>query len=163
MKIISNTGPIIGLAKIDSLPILKEIASEVLIPPMVHRELLGKIGIESERIDKVLNDFIRVAELNPLDSVTIEILADLDEGERQTIGLASTFSEDVLLLLDDRVGRLAAEKLNIPTTGLIGILLLAKEKGILENIRSLIDNLRKQGYWISDEVADTAKRLAEEK
>jgi len=163
MKIISNTGPIIGLAKIDSLFILKKIASEVLIPPMVHRELLGKIGIESERIDKALNDFIRVAELNPLDSVTKGILANLDEGERQAIGLASTFSEDGLLLLDDRVGRLAAEKLNIPTTGLIGILLLAKEKGILENIGSLIDNLRKQGYWISDEVSDIAKRLAEEK
>lgn len=163
MKIISNTGPIIGLAKIDSLSILKEIASEVLIPPMVHRELMGKIGIESERIDKALNDFIHVAELNPLDPVSTEILADLDEGERQAIGLASTFSEDVILLLDDRVGRLAAAKLNIPTTGLIGILLLAKEKGILENIRSLIDNLKKQGYWISDEVADIAGHLAEEK
>lgn len=39
MKIVSNTGPLIGLAKIDSLSILKDIASEVLIPPMVHREL----------------------------------------------------------------------------------------------------------------------------
>ncbi len=38
MKIISNTGPLIGLAKIDCLSILKMIASEVLIPPMVHRE-----------------------------------------------------------------------------------------------------------------------------
>jgi len=36
MKIISNTGPIIGLAKIDRLFILKNIASEVVIPPMVY-------------------------------------------------------------------------------------------------------------------------------
>ena len=52
MRIVSNTGPIIGLAKIDRLSILKDIASEIIIPPMVHRELLGKTGIESERIDK---------------------------------------------------------------------------------------------------------------
>jgi predicted nucleic acid-binding protein len=48
MKIVSNTGPLIGLAKIDRLFILKDIVSEVLIPPAVHRELLGKAGIESE-------------------------------------------------------------------------------------------------------------------
>lgn len=47
MKIVSDTGPLIGLAKIDCLSILKNIATEVLIPPMVHRELLGKVGIES--------------------------------------------------------------------------------------------------------------------
>ena len=42
------------------------------------------------------------------------------------------------MLIDDHVGREVAETLNIPTTGLIGILLLAKEKGILKNIGSLI-------------------------
>ncbi len=163
MKIVSNTGPLIGLAKIDRLFILKDIASEVSIPPAVHRELLGKIGIESERIDKALNDFIRVIDLKPLEPAIKEALVDLDEGERQAIGLASTFSEDALLLLDDRAGRSVAEKLNIPTTGVIGILLLAKEKGILENIGSLIDELRNQGYWISDEIADLAKSFAGEK
>jgi predicted nucleic acid-binding protein len=163
MKIVSDTGPLIGLAKIDCLPILKDIASGVLIPSVVHRELLGKVGIESERIDKALNDFIRVVDLKPLDPATEEALADLDEGERQAIGLASTFLEDVLLLIDDHAGRSVAEKLNIPTTGLIGILLLAKEKGILKNVSSLIDELRIQGYWISDEVADIAIHLAGEK
>ena len=61
MKIISNTGPIIGLAKIDLLFLLNQIASEVLIPPMVHRELMGKIRHETEQIDKALNEFLKVA------------------------------------------------------------------------------------------------------
>lgn len=163
MKIVSNTGPLIGLDKIDCLRILKNIASEVLIPPIVYRELLGKVGFESERIDAALNDFIRVTELRPLDPTITEMLIDLDEGERQAIGLVSIFSEDVLLLLDDRAGRLVAEKLNIPTTGLIGILLLAKEEGILKDIGSLIDELRNQGYWVSDGIANIAKHLAGEK
>ena len=163
MKIVSNTGPLIGLAKIDCLPILKMIASEVLIPPIVHRELLGKVGFESERIDSALDDFIRVTNLQPLEPAIKEVLVDLDEGERQAIGLACTISKDVLLLLDDRAGRTIAEKLNIPTTGLIGILLLAKEKGIIKNIELLIDGLRIQGYWISDEIAEIAKHLAGEK
>ncbi len=82
MKIVSNTGPLIGLAKIDCFPILKMIASEVLIPPIVHRELLGKVGFESERIDSALNDFIRVTNLQPLEPAIKEALVGLDEGER---------------------------------------------------------------------------------
>lgn len=163
MKLISDTGPLIGLAKIDCLPILKDIAAEILIPPMVYRELLGKVGAESERIDRALANFIRKVELNPPDPVIQKVIRDLDEGERESIALACILSEDVLLLMDDRAGRVAAAKLGIPTTGLIGVLLLAKEKGILDNISSLIYELRNQGYWISDEIANIARHLASEK
>jgi predicted nucleic acid-binding protein len=51
MRIVSNTGPLIGLAKIDCLSILKQIASEVCIPPMVYRELLGKEGMPTPPLD----------------------------------------------------------------------------------------------------------------
>lgn len=122
MKIISNTGPIIGLAKIDQLFLLKKIASEVLIPPMVYREILGKVGIESERIDHALNEFLRVTDLNPLEPSIEMTISGLGDGERQAIGLASTVKGDVLLLLDDRAGREVAKQLNIPTTGLVGLL-----------------------------------------
>ncbi len=43
MKVVSNTGPLIGLAKIGQLLLLKSMYTEVLIPPIVHRELLGKV------------------------------------------------------------------------------------------------------------------------
>ena len=48
MKVASNTGPIIALAKISCLSILKTMFSEILIPPVVYRELLGKSGGEWE-------------------------------------------------------------------------------------------------------------------
>ncbi len=163
MKIISNTGPIIGLAKIDLLSLLKNLASEVLIPPMVHRELLAKVGPESKIIDKALKEFIRVKEFDLLDSPTEKAIFTLDEGERQAIALAATQKGDVLLLLDDRAGREIAKGLNIPTSGLMGLLLLAKGKRILNNVSPSIDELRNQGYWLSDEVVEISKRLAGEK
>ncbi len=162
MKVVSNTGPIIGLAKIGRIFLLKSMAEEVLIPPLVHRELFGKVGSESEEIDRALNDFIDIADLMPLKPATERAIADLDEGEKQAIGLASTLKKDVLLLLDDRAGRRVAKRLNIRTTGLIGLLLLAKEKGLVENVASLIEELRNNGYWLSDEVLDIARRLAGE-
>ncbi len=162
MQVASNTGPIIALAKISCRSILKNMFSEILIPPVVYRELLGKSGTEWEEIGSALNDFIKVMELNNPDNATEFAIADLDEGERQTIKLAANMRENVLLLIDDRAGREAASRLNIPITGTIGILLMAKEKGKLTDVMKLIGKLRDSGYWFSDELIEIAKKLAKE-
>ncbi|MCL0071499.1 DUF3368 domain-containing protein [Thermodesulfovibrionales bacterium] len=162
MKIVSDTGPIIGLAKIGKISLLKAIAGEVLIPPMVHRELFGKFGGEADQIDQALNDFVQVKEVMGLDQATKEALAGLGEGEKQAVGLASIFEKDTLLLIDDRAGRQVAERLNIPITGLVGLLLVSKDKGLVENVGALIEELRNNGYWLSDEIIGIARRLAGE-
>jgi len=121
MKIVSNTGPIIGLAKVGLLFILNRLGSEVLIPPMVHKELLGKTGGESEQIDKALKEFIRVKDFDQMDPATQKAVSDLDEGERQVLGLASSIGRDVLVLMDDRAGRQVASRLNISVSGVVGL------------------------------------------
>lgn len=162
MKIVSDTGPIIGLAKIGKLDLLKVFSEEILIPSFVNKELFGKIGPESEHIERALNHFIHVTDVAALDSETEKIIADLDEGEKQAIGLASKMRGSVLLLLDDHAGRRAAAKLNIRTTGLVGVLLLAKEKGYVDKVGPLLIELRRNGYWLSDQVIEVTKRLADE-
>ncbi len=162
MKIVSDTGPIIGLAKIGKISLLKAIAEEVLIPPMVHRELFGKLGDEADQIDQALNDFVQVKGVMGLDPATEEVLSGLGEGEKQAVGLASILEKDTLLLIDDRAGRQVAERLNIPTTGLVGLLLVSKDKGLVESVGELIEELRNNGYWLSDEVIGIARRLAGE-
>lgn len=57
MKVVSDTGPLIGLAKANLLSIFQAMGLEVIVPPMVHRELLSKIGDESQQIEDALNDF----------------------------------------------------------------------------------------------------------
>jgi len=121
MKIVSNTGPIIGLGKIGLLFLLHQLASEVIIPPTVRRELLAKIGPEMEQIDKALNEFLKVADLNPLDPAVEIAISSLDDGEREVIGLASTIPGDILLLIDDRAGREVAKGLNISVSGVCGL------------------------------------------
>lgn len=162
MRIVSNTGPIIGLAKIGRLDLLKRLAEEVLIPPFVHRELFGKIGTETEQIEEALTDFIRVAPVDISEPSIASVIAELDEGERQAVALASGHGKDVLLLIDDYAGRQAARRLQVAVTGLVGLLLLAKEKGLVENVGSVIEELREAGYWLSDEVVEIAKTLAGE-
>lgn len=162
MKIVADTGPIIGLAKIGRIFLLKKFATVVLIPPIVHKELYGKIGSESDQIDQALNDFIQVVEPGSLESNIDEPLINLGEGEKQSILLASTLKSEALLLIDDRAGRQAADNLNIPKIGLVGILLLAKKRGFIDNLGSLFQELRLAGYWLSDEVIAIARKFAEE-
>ena len=162
MKLISDAGPIIGLAKIGQIFLLKKLATEVLIAPFVQKELYGRIGAESELIDQALDDFIQVARPKNLENESYETIKPLDEGERQSICLAASFKNDAILLIDDRAGRQAAEDLGIPKTGLVGILILAKQKGYIDNIALLLQQLRHAGYWLSDEVIAVARKLAKE-
>jgi predicted nucleic acid-binding protein len=105
VKVVSNTGPIIALAKIGKLNLLKSLVGEVLIPPFVHKELFGKLGAEAVRIEEGLRNFISVAAVTEMEQAMAAVLNELDEGERQAIALASAFGKDVLLLIDDRAGR----------------------------------------------------------
>ncbi|NUO09357.1 MAG: DUF3368 domain-containing protein [Candidatus Brocadia sp.] len=162
MKVTSNAGPVIALPKISCLSVLKTMFSEILIPPVVYRELLGKSGTKWEEIESALNDFVRVMEPNHSDNATELAIANLEEGERQAIKLASYMRENVLLLIDDKAGREAASRLNISITGTIGILLMAKEKGWLADVIKLSDKPRNSGYWFSDELIEIAKKLANE-
>ena len=89
MIAVSDTGPIIGLAKANRLSLLKNLFEKVLIPPMVRKELFAKTGDEAELIDNALTDFIQVSEINQLDETAKLILEGLSEGERQAIGVAA--------------------------------------------------------------------------
>jgi predicted nucleic acid-binding protein len=161
-RIVSNTGPIIGLAKIEKLDLFKILGKEIIIPPYVYKELFGKIGPEAAQIEDALREFIRVMPINLLDPPRERSLVELDEGERQAILLARSLGKDTLLLMDDYAGRKAARDLKIGVTGLVGLLLLAKERGLVEKVTPLIEKIRMNGYWLSDEVMEVARRLAGE-
>jgi predicted nucleic acid-binding protein len=68
-----------------------------------------------------------------------------------------------LLLIDERRGRLVALRLGLATTGLMGVLLLARKKGLIESIRPLLDDLRRvAGFWIGDALYSQVLREAGE-
>ena len=131
MIIVSNTGPLIGLAKMQQLHLLGRLATEVYIPPQVQLELLARTGPDTPLIAVALRDTIQVKAPAVLDPAADIMLRRLDEGEKQAIALARSFPSPVLLLLDDRAGRTAAQKLGQPLTGLAGLLLLAKRQGLV--------------------------------
>lgn len=160
MSIASNTGPLIAFAKADAFSLLKTLFAEVHIPPAVHRELLAKTGPEAQRLDEAFNDFVLPAPSPPLPPTVEQFTRNLGDGEQQAIALAIHLG--VGLLIDDRQGRTAARRLGIAVIGTAGVLIQAKQAGLIPQIRAVLEEMRRNGYWLSDALVDTAARLAGE-
>lgn len=160
MTVVSNTGPLIALAKIDQLSLLEQLFRQISIPPAVHRELLAKSGSESAHLDDALLRFIKVTHVSSL-APEVKIATDrLDPGEQQAVALA--YERKALLVIDDRMGRAAAQRLALTVTGLVGVLIRAKEAELIPAVCPLLGEVRRQGYWLSEETLGVAAKLAGE-
>ena len=78
--------------------------------------------------------------------------ARLDEGERSTLALA--LARATVVLVDERRGRACAADLGLPVVGTLGLLVRAREIGILYRVRSLVDALIASGYFLSQPLID---------
>ena len=133
MTVVSNTGPIVALAKADALPLLQVLYTEILMPPAVHRELLAKVGPEAPRIDDALAAFVRVSPIPQTPEEVDRLTPGLGAGEQHAIRLA--LASRGLLVIDDQAGRKSARQLGIAITGVVGVLLKAKQDGHIPLVR----------------------------
>ncbi|MEA3397608.1 MAG: DUF3368 domain-containing protein [Chloroflexota bacterium] len=87
---------------------------------------------------------------------------DLDRGESETIALALELDAE-LVLLDEREGRHAAQRMELRVVGVLGILLEAKACGMVKAVRSHLDTLcQTAGFYLSDTLYHYALSLADE-
>jgi len=159
MPVVSNTSPILNLAIIRRLHLIREQFGQVFIPPAVWRELrIGEDLPGSRSMDEALKaGWIQVAA--PEDVALVHVLQrELDKGEAEAIALALQMKAD-WTLLDERDGRKMAKSLGLKVTGVLGILLSARRRGQLEALREAMDALRKQaGFRISAALYDEILR-----
>lgn len=149
MIIVSDATPIISLAKIEKLDILGRFYDEVLMPKAVYDEVCRNPAFraEAEAIQKCV--FMKVRTVSRTQSVKILRAAGLDLGESEAIVLADTLL-DSLLLMDERKGRQIAQNMGIRITGTLGILLKAKNLGMIDTIKPLLDKLLQENIRIGE-------------
>lgn len=151
MIVVSDSSPLLNLAIIDQLDLLQKLYEKVVIPQAVHDELVVQ-GAEMPGAGSIRNaNWIMVQEVK--DRVLVAALStQLDLGESEAIALAIE-SEAELLLLDERKARNVAAHLELDFTGLIGVLLEAKQKEHIKLLKPILDDLKKEArFWIGSEL-----------
>lgn len=161
MIVVSDTTPLIGLSSIGRLELLRELFDDVYIPQAVFDETVTSGREEGKAKHAVANaSWIHVVEVK--DRLAVNILLDeMDLGEVETIVLASELNAD-WVLMDEKKGRRKLSQLNIPKIGTVGILLKAKQLGLISIIKPEIENLQKSGFSISPLVSEEILKVAGE-
>ncbi len=149
-KVVCNSSPLIHLAKIGKLELLKGYFTEISIPEAVYRECVidGKDREDAKRIENAA--WIRVVDIKNID-LKKAFNTVLDEGESEAIVLALQESAD-LILLDDYEARELARTYGLKITGTIGLLIKAKYEGDISSIGEMLKKLRRTGFWLSDDL-----------
>ncbi|MGH2615225.1 MAG: DUF3368 domain-containing protein [Thermomicrobiales bacterium] len=75
----------------------------------------------------------------------------LGPGERAAIALATQLSAD-FIVLDDLSARMAATELGLTVIGSLGLLVRAKERGLISEVRSLMEGMTSHGLYASGEL-----------
>jgi predicted nucleic acid-binding protein len=158
--VVVNATPIIALALIKQLGLLQYLYNEVVIPPEVQAEVLagGPSGVGKVELEGA--NWIRTIPLQ--DPRRADLLSDLDRGEAEVIALAQELDAQ-LIIIDERLARRHAKRLGLTLTGTLGVLLKAKEQGMIPVIAPLIDQLRQGGIRLSQAVVTEALELAGER
>lgn len=155
MITVSNTSPLILLEKSECLWILGRLFEKVFIPPAVDAEWLRPGGYVAPK-------WLSVSTLSPKAmSSAKDLYQKLDKGEAEAIALFLSIKAD-RLLLDDLNGRRLAKAMGIPVVGTLGILVEAKIQGIIPKLVPVLDVLKKNRYYIADEILQKALLLTHE-
>lgn len=148
MIVVSNTSPIMNLAVINQLTILRMLYGKIIIPEAVLHELFSVVPEIFN--PSTIQTFPWIEKRNPENKLLAKSLKlELDDGEAEAVAMAIELKSG-LLLLDERKGRRVASRFDLDYIGLIGSLVEAKNKKVIPSVKPVLDDLiAKAGFWIS--------------
>jgi predicted nucleic acid-binding protein len=154
---ICNTGPLIALSKIQRIDLLSDVFAEILIPQAVFTEL--EHGRKKGLVGAVPASAKIIASNNPPNPV---LVAQLDFGEASVIQLAVETPHSEILIDERRARRIATGVYALSVLGTGGLLLRAKKRGLITEIKPLLVGLRDEGYYLGDELVQGLLHAAAE-
>ncbi len=142
MPVVSNTSPLLNLAIIGRLCLVRQQFGQIQIPPAVMTELRVEESLPGSQLlrEAIEEGWLMVQKVTARALVPL-LQRDLDRGEAETIALALQLEAD-WTLLDEREGRKIARSLGLNVTGILGVLLRAWREGEVSSIREVTDDLR---------------------
>lgn len=154
--VVSDTSPITNLAAVGQLELLHSLYGKITIPEKVYDEIViqGR-GNNPGAAEVRAGIWIETQKVTNVALVQSLISPTLHPGEVEAVVLASELNAD-LVLIDDARGRAFAARYGLKYTGLLGVLLTAKARGVIPLVRPVLDALRAgppgPEFWVSDKL-----------
>jgi predicted nucleic acid-binding protein len=145
-----NASPVIILARAGFLELVPKLVSSPVIPRAVATEI--KAGRAEDPAFRFLASpsWLTVVDLTP--ALSPLAIWRLGQGETEVLEYARR-NPGVVAVLDDKAARRSAAALNIPVVGTLGLLLAAKQSGLLASLQAAVDRVRNCGLFVDDAVA----------
>ncbi|MCX6935226.1 MAG: DUF3368 domain-containing protein [Verrucomicrobia bacterium] len=154
MIVVSDTSGLSVLITVGHEDLLQKLFHQVLVPFAVEREL--------RQFHQVLPTWVEVKGVQFVPAID-PWMAGLGEGEREAIVLAEETRAD-LLLMDERKGRRVATRKGLKVIGILGVLILAKQRGFLPKVqpvlRQMVEDAR---FHVSAQVMDAVLKQTGER
>jgi len=157
--VIADAGPLIAFARLGQLELLTQVFAQVLVTEEVFAECTCRTDcVEAKPIlDAARTQMLQRCSAPPSH---FELALHVDGGEASAIAAAAQWGCGVLM--DDKAGRRMAKNFGVASIGTVGVLVLAKQKQLLPNIKPLLDQLTKSGYFLGDSLIASALTAAGE-
>jgi len=141
---IVDTSPLIFLAKLGHLDLLRRSADAVCVPRAVLDEVHAKPDEATHAIEQAGRSWLAVRRVDNRDAVDI-LQAALDLGEAKVIVLARETHADKVVM-DDLDARRFARRVGLDLIGTMGLLLAAHLRGEMSSVRKEIERLEALGF-----------------
>ncbi len=157
MILIADSSALVALSVCDSLTLLERLFKEVIVPEAVFLEVIKSDKPEARILEEFLQKKIRKVDMRTF----IYLDGNTDAGETEAMLLYKQEQADKLLI-DDKRGRKIAKINGINTIGSLGILLSAKQAGLLTEIKPKLEAIKASRIYLSQSIIDIVLELASE-
>jgi len=157
MILVADCSALVALAVCDSLDILERMFDSVVVPEAVYYEATRPDKKQAQALNIFLQGKVR--QVNMQTYVFLDAYADA--GETEAMLLYKQLAADKLLI-DDKRGRKVAKINQISTIGSLGVLLIAKEKGLIVEVAPLLQQIEQSDIYLSPNLISTVLELAGE-
>jgi predicted nucleic acid-binding protein len=146
MLVVSDASVVIALALCGKLDLLEALFGDVRVPPAVFNEL----AVPGKPKAAEITEWARGKVIAVKNTAAVTALSlNLDLGESEALALYWEIAGDYLLI-DEKRGRTIAARNGVKTIGAAGILLAAKQRGLIAAIKPSLDTLLANDFRISD-------------
>ena len=167
-NIVSDSTPIVYIAKVGKLQLLKRLYEDVVLPEAVKREVLAG---EYPEVPVILDAFragwleerVLTRDARKFEQTHLLRAPGLDRGEREAIALAYTSHLPLLIDEDEKTGRRVAKVWGIEVRGTLRVILEAYQARLIEypEARQIFKQLLAERFHVSAETYERALALLE--